>query len=72
MPKASGYAIHSAAGQYSMHGRRQNHLLAALPPEELERVLPYLELVPMPLGHVLHESGEKMRLGYFPTTAIVS
>ena len=55
-----------------MHGSRQNHLLAALPPEELERLSPYLELVPMPFDHVLHESGHKMRHGYFPTTAIVS
>ena len=72
MPKAGGYAIHSANGPYSMHDPRQNRLLAALPPEELERVSRYLELVSMPLGQVLHESGDKMRHGYFPTTAIVS
>ena len=51
---------------------RQNHLLAALPPAEYERLLPELELFPLPLGHVLHESGIQMRHVYFPTTAIVS
>ncbi|WP_153111030.1 Crp/Fnr family transcriptional regulator [Propionivibrio limicola] len=51
---------------------RQSHLLAALPADEYARLLPYLEAVPMPLGHVLYESGVQMRHVYFPTTAIVS
>jgi CRP-like cAMP-binding protein len=51
---------------------RQNHLLAALPQEDYARLLPELEAVAMPLGHVLYESGAKMRHVYFPTTAIVS
>jgi CRP-like cAMP-binding protein len=51
---------------------RQNHLLRALPEEEWERVLPQLELVAMPLGQVLYESGSKLRYVYFPTTSIVS
>lgn len=51
---------------------RQNHLLAALPVEERERLFPKLEEAPMPLGHVLYESGAQMRHIYFPTTAIVS
>lgn len=50
----------------------QNQLLAALPAEEYARLLPKLELVPMPLGHVLYESGSELRHVYFPTTAIVS
>ena len=54
------------------HDPHQNHLLDALPPEEYRHLLPDLELVPMLLGHVLHDSGGKMRHGYFPTTAIVS
>jgi CRP-like cAMP-binding protein len=55
-----------------VHSPRQNHLLAALPAEEFDRVYPILELVQMPLGQVLHESGAKMSHVYFPTTAIVS
>ena len=51
---------------------RQNHLLAALPAADAERLFPQLEYVPMPLGHVLYESGIQMRHVYFPTTSIVS
>ncbi len=54
------------------HAPSQNHLLAALPKAELGRLLPHLELVPMPLGEVLYESGVELRHVYFPTTAIVS
>jgi CRP-like cAMP-binding protein len=46
--------------------------LAALPPAEFERLSPYLELVPMPLGEVLYESGSRLRHVYFPVTSIVS
>jgi len=35
-------------------------------------LFPHLELVPMPLGHVLYESGSHLRHVYFPTTSIVS
>jgi len=50
----------------------QNQLLAALPAAERERLYPNLELVPMPLGDVLYESGSRLRHVYFPTTCIVS
>ncbi|HEX5804300.1 MAG TPA: Crp/Fnr family transcriptional regulator [Azospira sp.] len=49
-----------------------NHLLAALPDDDRERLLPHLEEVAMPLGDVLYESGGPMRHVYFPTTSIVS
>ena len=51
---------------------RQNTLLAALPDDVWARVKPRLELVPMPLGHVLYESGATLQHVYFPTTCIVS
>ena len=51
---------------------RQNHLLAALPAQECERLLPDLELAAMPLGEVLYESGSQLGHVYFPTTSIVS
>jgi CRP-like cAMP-binding protein len=51
---------------------RQNHLLNALPAAEYECLLPHLEQVPMPLGKVLHESGDELHHAYFPTTCIVS
>ena len=50
----------------------KNHLLAALPGEVLQRWLPLLELVDLPLGHALYEPGVSLDHVYFPTTAIVS
>jgi CRP-like cAMP-binding protein len=50
----------------------QNHLLAALPKSDYERLAPHLELIPMKLGDVLYESGFKLRYVYFPMTSIVS
>jgi CRP-like cAMP-binding protein len=50
----------------------QNHLLDALPESDYERLAPHLELIPMRLGDVLCESGDKLRHVYFPTTCIIS
>lgn len=50
----------------------QNHLLAALPTEEFERLVEHLELVAMPLGQILYEPGGQMSHAYFPVTAVVS
>lgn len=55
-----------------LYDPRQNHLLDALPAAEYERLLPHLELVQMPLGEALCESGGQLKHVYFPTTAIVS
>lgn len=54
------------------HEPRENHVRAALPLADFERLSPDLEWVPMPLGHVLYESGPELRHVYFPTSAIVS
>ena len=54
------------------HSPKQNHLLAALPTAEFDRLSPHLELVPMPLGEALYESGGHLQHVYFPTTSIVS
>lgn len=51
---------------------KKNHLLASLPTEEWKRWAPLLELVDMPLGQVLYESGVTLGYVYFPITAIVS
>jgi CRP-like cAMP-binding protein len=51
---------------------QQNRLLTSLPAEVQERLAPHLELVDLPLGTVLYESGNIMRHVYFPTDAIVS
>jgi CRP-like cAMP-binding protein len=54
------------------HSPRQNHLLNALPAAEYEHLSPHLELVPMPLGNVIYESGDELRYAYFPTDCIIS
>jgi CRP-like cAMP-binding protein len=50
----------------------QNHLLASLPETIMHRLLPMLEICPMPLGKVLYESGEPIDYVWFPLDAIVS
>ncbi|HEX6624105.1 MAG TPA: Crp/Fnr family transcriptional regulator [Pyrinomonadaceae bacterium] len=49
-----------------------NRLLAKLPPEEYQRLLPHLEHVSFALGEVIYESGGRQSYIYFPTTAIIS
>jgi CRP-like cAMP-binding protein len=56
----------------SPHSPNQNHLLAALPADEFDRLAPHLELVPLRLGDCLYEPGGQLQHVYFPTTAIVS
>ncbi len=56
----------------SRHSPHQNHLLTALPVADYERIASHLELMPMKLGDVLYESGDRLRHVYFPTTCIVS
>ena len=51
---------------------QQNYLLAALPAEHYQRVLPDLELVAMPLGLSIYESGDTQGYVFFPTASIVS
>ena len=47
-------------------------MLAALEPAARDRLYPHLQLVAMPLGRVLYESGDTLRHVYFPTDCIVS
>ena len=50
----------------------RNRLWAAMPKAVRERLLPYLEKVPLPLGKELYEAGKKRRYVYFPTHGHVS
>ncbi|MCC5853126.1 MAG: Crp/Fnr family transcriptional regulator [Alkalimonas sp.] len=54
------------------HHPSQNHFLDVLSDEIQQRLFPHMELVALPLGEVLYESGEVMRHVYFPTDSIVS
>src|SRR5512139_1549111 len=51
---------------------KQNHLLAALPAEVYKRLSPLLELMSMPRGEVIYESGGQLQHVYFPTSTIIS
>ncbi|HWX35832.1 MAG TPA: Crp/Fnr family transcriptional regulator [Steroidobacteraceae bacterium] len=51
---------------------QQNKVLAALHPAERERIFPHLQLVPMPLGKIVYESGDALRHVYFPADCIIS
>src|SRR5450759_4100607 len=57
---------------YSPNTPKQNHLLDALPATDYARLAPNLELIPMPLGWVVYESGGHLGYLYFPTSSIVS
>lgn len=56
----------------SLQNSKQNRILAALPVEEYTRLLPYMELIFMPLGHLIHESGAPITHLYFPVTSVVT
>jgi CRP-like cAMP-binding protein len=60
------------AGGIARSQPRENRLLAALPDAEYEILRPHLELVPMPLGMAVYESGGPQGYVYFPADSIVS
>jgi CRP-like cAMP-binding protein len=51
---------------------QRNHLLAALPSFDLDRLTSHLKLVALPLGEVLYESDIVSHHVYFPVDSIVS
>ena len=51
---------------------KSNYLLASLADADLQRLLPHLESIQMPLGWAIYESGGHMEYVYFPTDGIVS
>jgi len=57
---------------FARHTPRQNRLLAALPLEDYERLLPNLEPVPLPPGWTVHRAGDREKYLYFLTAGIVS
>ena len=54
------------------HDPAENQLLQALAGDGLERLIQYLEPVDLPLGTVLHESGDVLHYVCFPVDCIVS
>lgn len=51
---------------------KQNRILAALPAQDFDRLLPDLELIEMPLGWTMSESGDHVNYLHFPISGIVS
>jgi CRP-like cAMP-binding protein len=51
---------------------RRNHLLAMLPPDEYEHLLPALEKINFHASEVLNEPHKKSRYAYFPVDGAVS
>ena len=49
-----------------------NRLLAALPKEDYQRLLPKLEPCPLVFGEMIYEPGDLIRSVYFPTSGIIS
>ena len=54
------------------HGAQTNRLLAKLSLDDFKPLADHLEPVPMRLGDVIYEPGQRLLHAYFPTTAIVS
>src|SRR3954453_13723743 len=49
-----------------------NHLLAAVPPDEMEALRPELETVPLTFRNVLYEAERPLEHVYFPHRGVVS
>ena len=49
-----------------------NRLLAALPKDEYQRLLPKLKLVPLAFGELIYEAGDQIPEVYFPNSGIIS
>ncbi len=65
-PSAEGHVSHP-----ELNSPKHNHLLAALPPNDYVRLLPFMELYPVDTEEVLHEAGMPVEWIYFPTTAVI-
>ena len=50
---------------------KDNYLLAALPPEVFDRLLPNLKPIDMPLGKVIYEPGIELDHVYFPVPGCI-
>jgi CRP-like cAMP-binding protein len=60
--------------EYSKSARdhRANRLLAAMKEEDFARLEPFLEIVDLPRGKVLYETGKSIWHAYFPHDCVVS
>jgi CRP-like cAMP-binding protein len=64
--------LSACAGTAETQAPTSNHLLAALPAADYQRLEPHLEPVELTLGCSIYESDERMCHVFFPTAGIVS
>jgi CRP-like cAMP-binding protein len=64
--------VMKTATPFALDSPKGNRLVAALPEEDYQDLLPVLEAVRLPLGMALYESGGAQGYVYFPTSSIVS
>ncbi|HWS88117.1 MAG TPA: Crp/Fnr family transcriptional regulator [Pyrinomonadaceae bacterium] len=55
-----------------LHLANENKILAALPHDEYDRLLPHLERVHLPQSKILCEAGDTIRYAYFPLNGMIS
>jgi CRP-like cAMP-binding protein len=67
-----GVGVMSILAPLASDSPKGNRLVAALPEEDYQGLLPVLEAVRLPLGMALYESGGAQGYVYFPTSSIVS
>ena len=68
----SGNYSNSTLSDLKLQNLKLNRILAGLHPAALENLNEHLELVLLPVGKMLFESGEKIQHVYFPVSCIVS
>lgn len=58
--------------QATLRPQSENRILAAMPPEDYQRLLPQLEQVELQHSQILTHAGERMEYAYFPFNSMVS
>src|ERR1700678_3284413 len=56
----------------SAAAQKGNQLLARLPPEEYQRLLARLQVIPLAMMHVLYEPRAHIDYAYFPNRGVIS
>src|SRR5258708_39453044 len=72
LPKKAASRDGASRDGSSSSDPRQNTVLAALPKDEYERLLPHLEFYNLPQSEPLFEAGEAVQHGYFVVEGMVS
>jgi CRP-like cAMP-binding protein len=73
MLKASSFrATHTSARRESDGHYIQNDILLALPSEEFDRLLPWLEFIRLQHHQIVQDAGETLRSAYFCNSGILS